>query len=144
MKTKGNQVKIQQIIHNHGIFIESQTTKGNFTSYRLKRKEKALRIIPAGDNYYFDGVYKDGKRWRYTFQNVHYTRYVIDKPLPLTTIMGNAAWYGLISELLETGAAERIDVLGQRFESVEQYQNYVQDCVLWDLVEAEREANKGE
>jgi hypothetical protein len=141
MKTKGNQTKIQEVISAHGLVIESQKTRGNFTSYRLKRSEKALRIIPAGDNYSFDGAYLDGKRWRYEYHNVRIPRFTINKPMQNTTILGNAAWYDLITELFESGAAERIDVLNERFISVEQYHDYCDNSYFIDLVQAEREAN---
>jgi hypothetical protein len=141
MKIKGNQTKIQEVIKAHGLVIESQKTTGNFTSYRLKRRDKAMRIIPAGGNYSFDGEYLDGKRWRYAYHNVHCPRLVIDKPMPNTTILGNAAWYDLITELFESGAAERIDVLNERFTSVEQYHDYCENSYYIDLVQAEREAN---
>jgi hypothetical protein len=61
--------------------------------------------------------------------------------MPNTTILGNAAWYDLITELFESGAAERIDVLNERFTSVEQYHDHCENSYYIDLVQAEREAN---
>lgn len=140
MKTKGNQELIRSIIAAQGLRIEEQKTTGSFTSYKLRRVSAARRIVPAGDNYYFTGIEDRGKKgfW-YTFQNVN-INYVIDKKAPNTTILGNMAWFDLITAVLETGA--RVDVLGQKFESVTQYRDFVEACVLYDLVDAEREMNK--
>jgi len=140
MKTKGNQELIRSIITAQGLRIEERKTTGNFTSYKLRRVSPALRIVPAGDNYYFTGIEDCGKKgFRYSFQNVK-INYVIDKKAPSTTILGNMAWFDLITAILETGA--RVDVLGQKFKSVTQYHDFVESCVLFDLVGAEREMNK--
>lgn len=141
MRTKGNQELIRGIIAQHGLKIEKAKITGNFTSYRLRRVAPALRIVPPGDSYYFTGIEYHGKKgYRYSFQNVHYSNHVIDKKAPNTTILGNMAWFDIITAVLETGA--RVDVLGQKFESVAQYHDFVESCVLFDLVEAEREMNK--
>lgn len=141
MRTKGDQQVIRQIIAAHGLVIEDQRTVGNFTSYKLRRSTPAYRIVPCGGNYYFNGVENMGKRkgFVYTFINTR-INYTIRKRMPNTTILGNMAWYDLITAILETGA--RVDVLGQKFESVQQYHDFC-NYDLYELVEAERQVNGG-